>query len=99
MEVTWPVGPEVGSTICWAGGQALGGIFIVVSDALQDGENADPPLNLSRALIFEAVIACAVVPTAMALGLVGGGVRNRRLEADKDAGQVEVRREEAERVA
>ena len=99
VEVTWPVGPEVGSTICWAGGQALGGIFIVVSDALQDGENADPPLNLSRALIFEAVIACAVVPTAMALGLVGGGVRNRRLEADKDAGQVEVRREEAERVA
>ena len=99
MEVTWPVGPEVGSTICWAGGQALGGIFIVISDALQDADNADPPLNLSRALVFEAVIACAVVPTAMALGLVGGGVRNRRLEVDKDAGRVEGGREETEGVA
>ena len=81
------------STICWAGGQALGAIFIVISDALQEGEDADPPSNLSKALIFEAVIACAVVPTALALGLVGGEVRNRRLEADKDTRQVEGRRD------
>lgn len=85
VEVTWPVGPEVGSVICWAGGQALGGIFIVVSNALQDGEDAKPAFNMQRALVFQAVVAMAVVPTAMALGWGGGGVRNKRLEMEQVA--------------
>ena len=85
MEVTWPVGPEVGSVLCWAGGQALGGVFIVLSAALQD-DHGSPPGNLHKALIFEAVIAIAVVPAALSLGIWGGSVRNRRLEADKSLG-------------
>ncbi|KFY48822.1 hypothetical protein V495_01002 [Pseudogymnoascus sp. VKM F-4514 (FW-929)] len=36
-EITHPVSPEVTSTILWSGGQLLGGLFIVISDALQDG--------------------------------------------------------------
>ena len=83
VEVTWPVGPEVGSVICWAGGQAFGGTFIVVSDALQDGKDAKPAFSMQKALIFQAIIAVAVVPTAMALGLVGAGVRNKRLEMER----------------
>ena len=82
VEVSYPVGPEFSSTICWAGGQALGGLFIIVSDALQEDKNADPPYNLKRALIFQAVVALAVMPSAMALGIVGGKVVNRRLELD-----------------
>ena len=35
IEITHPVAPEVTSTICWTGGQLLGGIFIIVSDALR----------------------------------------------------------------
>lgn len=84
VEVTWPVGPEVGSVICWAGGQALGGIFIVVSDALQAGKEAKPAFNMKKALVFQAVVAVAVVPTAMALGWVGGEVRNKRLEMEQE---------------
>ena len=83
VEVTWPVGPELGSVACWTGGQLLGGIFIVVSDALEDGPNGDPPFNMKRALVFQAVVACIIVPSAMVLGFVKGGTRNGRLEADK----------------
>ncbi|MCJ1284431.1 hypothetical protein MMC26_003763 [Xylographa opegraphella] len=86
VEVNWPVGPEVGSVICWAGGQALGGIFIVISDALGEGSTGGPPYNMHKALIFQAVIAISVVPCALAIGWVGGGVRNRRLEFDKGTG-------------
>ncbi|KAI4101624.1 MAG: hypothetical protein L6R37_004857 [Teloschistes peruensis] len=35
VEVTWPAGPEAGSTVLWAGGQLLGGVFIVACDALR----------------------------------------------------------------
>ncbi|KAF2116233.1 major facilitator superfamily domain-containing protein [Lophiotrema nucula] len=41
VEVTFPASPEVGSTICWAGGQLLGGIFIVIMNALKDGRPVD----------------------------------------------------------
>jgi sugar phosphate permease len=82
VEVTWPVGPEAGSTICWAGGQLLGGIFIVLSDALKAGKDASPPFTMSRALVFQAVVAAAAVPCALALvwsrrgwGLISGGGR------------------------
>lgn len=82
VEVTWPVGPEAGSTICWAGGQLLGGVFILISDALKAGKDADPPFTMSKALIFQAVIAAAVVPCVLLLGRVGD-VRSRRLDVDK----------------
>ena len=80
-EVTWPVGPEVGSVVCWAGGQFLGAIFIIISDALQDMEGV-PQGNMRKALIFQAVISLAVVPAALFLG-VGEIIRNKRLEFDK----------------
>jgi len=65
VEVTWPVGPEAGSTICWAGGQLLGGIFIVVSDALKEGEDAEPPFTMRKALVFGAL--------CFGVGVGGGG--------------------------
>ncbi|KAL9136399.1 MAG: hypothetical protein Q9175_002385 [Cornicularia normoerica] len=82
VEVTWPVGPEAGSTICWTGGQLLGGIFIVISDALKEGSDGVPPFTMGKALIFQAVVSAAVVPCAMCLGLVGKVTRGR-LEVDK----------------
>lgn len=85
VEIMYPITPEVGSTICWAGGQLLGGIFIVIQNALKDGENAHPPRNMKRALIFQAVIALVVVPLPMLLGLWGIEVRKRRLEVERAA--------------
>ncbi|TVY54184.1 Solute carrier family 49 member A3, partial [Lachnellula cervina] len=95
IEITHPVSPEVTSTICWSGGQLLGGIFIVVSDALRDGGADDgtaddgtryPPGNMYRALVFQTVMAMVVVPLPLMLGLFGRGhgVRMRRIEADRD---------------
>ncbi|KAF6237758.1 hypothetical protein HO173_003959 [Letharia columbiana] len=81
VEVTWPVGPETGSTICWTGGQLLGGIFIVISDVLKEGSEGNPPFTMGKALIFQAVVSAAVVPCAMCLGLVGKVTRGR-LEVD-----------------
>lgn len=96
IEITHPVSPEVTSTICWSGGQLLGGIFIIVSDKLrakgaEDGSLDDgstrPPGNMYNALVFQTVLAAVVMPLPLALGCCGRrkGVRMRRLEADKEA--------------
>jgi MFS transporter, FLVCR family, MFS-domain-containing protein 7 len=88
-EITHPISPEITSTICWTGGQLLGGIFILISDALTDGPNGgsggSAPYNMQRTLWFQAVLALIVVPLPLALGLFGRGreVRLRRVEADK----------------
>ncbi|KAF2165296.1 hypothetical protein M409DRAFT_67172 [Zasmidium cellare ATCC 36951] len=66
--LTLPVSPEVSSVIGWTGGQVLGAIFIVIMDALQGGWSSQPPDSLKRALVFQAVVACAVVPLPMFLG-------------------------------
>lgn len=98
IEITHPVAPEVTSTICWTGGQLLGGIFIIVSDALRapglnDGTADDhtdrPPGNMYKALIFQTVLALVVVPLPLALGCCGRhrGVRMRRVDADREAAE------------
>ncbi|KAI9814610.1 MAG: Major facilitator super domain-containing protein 7 [Pycnora praestabilis] len=85
VEVTHPVSPELGSSICWCGGQFLGAIFILIMDALKADDAAKPPYNMKRALVFQAVVALAVVPAPLAIGLFGMRVNNRRLDVDKRA--------------
>ncbi|KAB5566576.1 major facilitator superfamily domain-containing protein [Coniochaeta sp. 2T2.1] len=89
VELTHPISPEVTSTLGWAGGQLLGGIFIVISDALKAGPEADPPYNMRRALIFTAVVALAVAPLPMCLGLFGRGehVELKRVRSDEREGR------------
>ncbi|KAJ9661302.1 hypothetical protein H2198_002045 [Neophaeococcomyces mojaviensis] len=91
VEILHPLGPAVGSSLCWSGGQLLGGIFIVIMDALKDGDAADPPANMHRSLVFQAVVAMLVMPLPLCLGLFGRKrmVRLRRWEAEK-AGEVDV---------
>lgn len=85
VEITFPASPEVSSTICWAGGQLFGGIFIVILNALKDqrpvnlekvrevGRNAGgdsrPPGNMFRALIFQGALALAILPLPLMLGI------------------------------
>jgi hypothetical protein len=98
IELTHPVSPEVTSTICWSGGQLLGGIFILISDALRapgpndgsaDNHTDRPPGNMWKALVFQTVIALVVVPLPLALGCCGRDrmVRMRRVDADKEANE------------
>ncbi|KAF2089363.1 MFS general substrate transporter [Saccharata proteae CBS 121410] len=78
VDVTYPTSPEVGSTICWAAGQLLGGVFIIIMNALKepggstgDGQTTEgwkPPGSMWKALIFEAVVAVAVLPAPLLLG-------------------------------
>ena len=82
VEVTYPVGSEVGSIIFWTGSQLLGGIFIIASDALQSSSTAKPSRNMHKALVFQAVMAWSVVPAVMALGWIGGDVKLGRKEID-----------------
>lgn len=85
IEVSHPCSPEVTSTAAWALGQLFGGCFVLISDALKAGADAQPPENMDRALIFEAVIALAVAPLPLCLGLFGRSewVKLRRLESDE----------------
>ena len=66
--VTHPVSPELTSTMCWCGGQLLGGIFIVVMNSLTGGWAGEPDGSMTRALVFQAVVAWVVVPLPMWLG-------------------------------
>ncbi|KAG5936295.1 hypothetical protein E4U60_002668 [Claviceps pazoutovae] len=70
-ELSYPLSPEVTSTVAWAGGQLLGAIITIVSDALTEGEDGKPPQNMKRALVFQAVLAVAIVPLPLCLGLFG----------------------------
>lgn len=85
IELSHPLSPEVTSTIAWAGGQLFGAIFVIVSDALAAGEEANPPKNMKKALIFHAVIALAVVPLPLCLGLFGrhDKVALKRIQSDE----------------
>jgi fucose permease len=88
VEIHYPLGPEVGSSLCWCGGQLLGGVFVVIMDALKAGDNASPPRNMKRALVFQAVLAMVAMPAVLVLGLFGrqGKVRRLRWEADRNGG-------------
>ena len=95
VEVTFPVGPEASSTICWTGGQLFGGIFILISDALKADKDASPPFTMRKALVFQAVLAVAVAPCALILGWVGS-VHSKRLEVDESGAQANERRDRDE---
>ncbi|KAK5113785.1 hypothetical protein LTR62_003169 [Meristemomyces frigidus] len=66
---THPVSPEISSTICWTGGQLLGAVFIIVMNALQGGFKGEPGGSMTRALVFQAVVAWVAVPFIVILGL------------------------------
>ncbi|OAA79011.1 cell surface receptor/MFS transporter [Akanthomyces lecanii RCEF 1005] len=70
-EVSHPLGPEVTSTVAWAGGQIFGAVFLIIGNHLVDGDNGDPPHNMKRYLIFQAVVSMVVVPIPLMLGLFG----------------------------
>jgi FLVCR family MFS transporter 7 len=92
VEVTWPASPEVSSVINWTGGQVLGAIFIIIMGAMKDTEGKDGPKNnMQWALIFEAVLACAVIPLPLIIGIrkIGlGGFENRRFMVDERDGRL-----------
>lgn len=88
VELTHPVSPEVTSTLAWTGGQLLGALFIIISNALKAGADANPPNNMSKALIFQAVVALVAVPFPMFLGSFGRGDKLilRRVQSDEARG-------------
>ncbi|KAK9239334.1 major facilitator superfamily domain-containing protein [Lipomyces kononenkoae] len=82
QEQVFPVSPELTASILWVGGNFLGGIFIIIMNALKEPPNkGDPPGNMTRALIFQAIVAAAVIPLPYMLGN-REQTRNRRVELD-----------------
>lgn len=65
----------------WIGGQLLGVVFLLAMDALKAGPEASPPLNMKKSLIFESVVALAVMPLAFCVGW-GKSKVNRRVAID-----------------
>jgi FLVCR family MFS transporter 7 len=100
VEITFPASPEVSSTICWVGGQVLGGVFIIVMNALKDSRPMDleqvrtsgrtdgggnkPPGNMFNALVFQAVVSLAVLPLPMILGIKRLGLATKEGRLKKD---------------
>lgn len=84
-ELSYPVSPEITSTIAWSGGQLLGAIFIIICGELKASDTADPPGNLDKALIVQAVVACVSAPLPLFLGLFGrkDKISLRRVRSDE----------------
>lgn len=83
VEITYPFSPEIGSTICWTGGQVLGACFILIQDALKASAYAHPAFNMRNALIFAAVVTFISASPPMCIGLFGRVVKRRRLDVDR----------------
>ncbi|KAJ6108233.1 MFS-type transporter [Penicillium sp. IBT 18751x] len=83
VELTYPFSPEIGSTMCWTGGQLLGACFILIQDALKASDKANPPSNMRNALIFAAVVSFVAAPFPLVIGLFGRDIQRRRLEVDR----------------
>lgn len=85
VETTYPVNPEISSTVCWAMGQVGGGVVIIIMDALKGSWGGGQPAgNMKAGLVFLAVLAWTVVPLPMFLGFRGLG-QERRREAERAA--------------
>lgn len=87
IEQTHPVSPEVTSTILWMGGQFLGGVFLIIMDAMRDkkhgGSKGRPQNNMWAALVFQAVVAILITPGAFFVRKRRTG--RGRVEADQEA--------------
>ena len=85
VEQTHPAGPEITSTILWSGGQILGGIFLLVMDAMRDdaGTGGRPKGNMWAATVFEGVLAAVVVPVVFLVKKRQSG--KGRVEVDREA--------------
>lgn len=85
IELSHPLSPEVTSTTAWAGGQLLSAVFILIGTALTEGEDAVPPRNLKKTLIFHAVMAILVLPLPLCLGHFGrkDKLTLRRIKSDE----------------
>ncbi|KZT29060.1 MFS general substrate transporter [Neolentinus lepideus HHB14362 ss-1] len=77
------------SALLWASGNLFSIIFILSEGALRAGPNADPPLNMRKALIFNAAFICGFV----VLTVVFRGKQARRQLDEQNIR--ESRREEA----
>lgn len=83
--VTLPVSPEISSTICWSAAQLLGAIFIIIMDALGASANGNPPYNMYYSLVFQACIACIVMPLPFAIAHVQRHLRTGNLEVHNNS--------------
>ncbi|KAF5266575.1 hypothetical protein AU210_012604 [Fusarium oxysporum f. sp. radicis-cucumerinum] len=70
-EFSYPAGAEITSTTAWAGGQLLGGCFIILGNGMKAAESAEPPRNMKDFTIFQAVLAMAMIPLPLLLGMFG----------------------------
>ncbi|RPD77008.1 MFS general substrate transporter [Lentinus tigrinus ALCF2SS1-7] len=76
------------SAILWLSTNLFGLIFVLVEGALRAGPDADPPLNMHRAVIFQASLVAAAV-------LLIFGAEGKQTRRTQD----ELKRDQAERAA
>ncbi|WVW79590.1 hypothetical protein I302_101559 [Kwoniella bestiolae CBS 10118] len=76
-DTTYPIGPEVSSTICWAISQLMGGILLVSMTALKGHKSGQPDKSMYRSLVLQAVLCCVVAPLPLCLGFWGTGRHGR----------------------
>ncbi|KAH8101314.1 major facilitator superfamily domain-containing protein [Cristinia sonorae] len=66
------------SAVLWLTANFFGALYILINGALRAGADANPPLNMHRALIFQGTVIC--VCTVSVVFLTGKQVRRERDE-------------------
>jgi len=71
---------EASTAILWSGGNTVSVIWVLVMNTLRAGPDADPPLNMKRALIFNSAFISAT--TLLSIPFTGAQTR-RKLDEQK----------------
>jgi MFS transporter, FLVCR family, MFS-domain-containing protein 7 len=79
---------DASSALLFFGANALGAIFLGVENALREGPEASPPLNMKKALIFQGVIILTVCLSVF--GLRGEQTRRKRDAAAVDGDDMQM---------
>jgi len=82
---------ETSTAVLWSGGNTVSFCWVLVMNALRAGPDADPPLNMKRALIFNAAF---IAGTALLSIPFTGAQTRRKLDEQKakDAAAIQMER-------
>ncbi|ORZ03421.1 major facilitator superfamily domain-containing protein [Syncephalastrum racemosum] len=79
VECSYPVSESISSPLLWLCSQVFGLVILVGMDALREGNDANPPQNMRRALIMAAGLSMPMMLCAFVYNS-----RNKRLESEAE---------------
>ncbi|VUC19900.1 unnamed protein product [Clonostachys rosea] len=92
VEIFHPVHPSLAPSICWSGGQLMGGTLTIVMNVLKEDRDANPPNRMQNSLLLLGILGFTVAPLPLSLGLFGRNhkVKMRRTEQHHEHNSIDM---------